>query len=1237
MKPAPARVYPFLFAALTLLATFLLAWSHLSDNARAAYAAFTRIASERAGAAQAVHAHILGAQAGIATYLGLQTGGHAPGFDQFVRGAVSTAPVEAPQYGYVRAVPAARRAAFESEMSQAYGNPDFRIWEFDRARNRVDARPRDWHYPIVDYWPDDSTPLPPGLDFATIPERLELLREAATAGMSVVSQPTKRVTDPAGPYVYIVAAPVYERWPHAADAAPLGYVFGTYPFGQVYEHVVARQPKSNQRLYIFASDAPDAKPVYLHRGGYRGQPLPVPEGMPTLAQVRKQPWHTENVVKLANRELVFAAIAEEVPSSWGFVDLTVSLIAAVGSILAATVYALTRRRWQEKLKTEAQAVSYRALLDASGDAFVSLDIRGCVTDWSPSAEQLFQRTAAETRGQHISGLLPDVPLPAADARSGLAASGGSQAVVGAGRITNAAGNPVPVEYALSASDATDTRRYFLFIRNITDRLLAEQRLKRFEFILDASPSPILFIDRELRCRMANDAYLRLVGRERTTVVDRPLRDIVPAESYPQFDKGLASALAGHVHKFGLNITHAGQPRYLEITQAPYRGGLPDPEGVIVSFHDITQRQELIVRLEAASQRYRQLFEDSPVMYLNVAEHEDEAARITLCNDTACMTLGYSREELLALPIDRLVRPGRPPLLHPGAQGILATAANFLPAELLTKAGKAIAVMYRVTREAGETGEYDHYRLAMIDVSTQEALRAALADSELQFRHLVDALPQQVWVTDSQGTMVYFSPQMADFLGVEPQSPASGQEAIRRAVHPDDRGPTEQAWDAVLRAAEPKPFRHEFRLLRADGQYRWMGCHAIPVRGPAGETLRWIGTLSDVTEHRQTEERQRNCQMMEAIGQLTGGLAHDFNNLLGIVIGNLDMLSLSAPSEEARRRTSVALNAAERGAELVKSLLSVAKRQPLSPERSSLGALVRRLLPLIQHSVGKKIEVNCSIGHDYDAVIDVAGLEAALLNVVINARDAMPHGGTIAINLADAAAEDVRGLKHGPYATIEVRDNGAGMSPAVLARATEPFFTTKERGRGTGLGLAMAAGFAEQSGGHLRLESAEQRGTTIRFVLPVQTADQHRTAPGPAPAPETGSGRVLIVDDEADLKSMLQEWLTELGYRTAVASNGQEALDILRVHRFDLLITDIVMPGALDGVELARLAAGTHPGMKTLLVSGYPDSAVKVMDELAWPLIAKPYRRSEIAAAVTDLLADKPVAARRRSPGHDAES
>ena len=1238
MKPAPARAYPLLYAFLTLLAAILLSWSHLDHHDKEAYATFARIAGERAGAAQAVHAHIIGTQSGIATHLSLQTGTHATGFDQFVRDVVSTAPIEAPVYGYVRAISGDRRAAFEADMSRILADPEFRIWEFDRTKNRVYARPRDQHYPIVDYWPNDSTHAPPGLDFAAIPERLALLRQAAALGAPVVSNPTKRITDPQGPYVYIVVTPVHGRWPHEPGTPPVGYVFGTYPFGKVYEHVVSRQPKGNQRLYIFASDTDDAKPVYLHRGGYRGKPLPVPDGMPTLAEVRKMPWYTENVVRMGDRKLTFATVAERVPSLWSYADLAFYLFAAAGPVLAMVVYRLARRRQEENLRIDAQAVSYRALLDGSGDAFITLDTHGNITDWSQSAERLFQRTAASVTGVPISGLMSSVPLPAADARIGAVTPVGRQAIVGVGRISDAAGNLVPVEYALSASDATEARHYFLFIRNIADRLRTEQRLKRFELILDASPSPIVFVDRDLCYEMANDAYLKLVGRERSEVLGRAVRDIVPAEQYPQIEDSLHSALAGHINKFGLHIRHQGPLRYLEITQVPYFGDLPDPEGVIVSFHDVTQRQELIARLENASQRYRQLFEDSPVMYLTVTEHEGEAARITLCNDTACTTLGYTREELMAVPADRLLRPGSPSLLHPDTEGIVTAATTFRPAELLTKAGATLSVMYRVTREADEAGEHNQYRLAVIDVSAQEALRAALTDSELQFRHLVDALPQQVWVTDNQGSLVYLSPQMTDFLGTGTQSPESGQEAIWHAIHPDDLGPTEQAWNAALRDAEAKPFRYEFRLRRQDGQYRWLECQAIPIRGPAGEVVRWIGTNNDVTERRQTEERLRNSQKMEAIGQLTGGLAHDFNNLLGIVIGNLDMLSLSAPNEEARRRTSVALNAAERGAELVKSLLSVARRQALSPERANLSALIHRLLPLIQHSVGKKIEVTCSIGQEHDAVVDVAGLEAALLNVVINARDAMPLGGKIAISMNEATAEDTRGLKPGPYATIEVRDNGTGMPPEVLARATEPFFTTKERGSGTGLGLAMAAGFAEQSGGHLRLESAENRGTAIRFVLPVLASERHGAQPDAvASAPETGSGRILIVDDEADLKSLLQEWMKALGYRTTVASNGQEALDILRGQRFDMVITDIVMPGALDGVELARRASEIHPGIKILLVSGYPDSAVKVMDELAWPLIAKPYRRNEIAAAVASLLADKPTDAHRKIPVHDTES
>ena len=961
MLPILDRLTPLAYAVLTLCAFLAGVWTHYEDNIDHEYAEFQKLAGERAGAAQAVHAHVIGIQTGIATHLGQEKSYRPQDFDQFLRGVTASAPVGAQLYGHVKTVPRARRSGFERDMRQATVNPKFQVWEFDKDQRQVSAGERSVHYPIIDYWPDQATKLPVGLDFAAIPARFALLQEAAARGGPVMSAPTKRVTNPDGGYVYVIAVPYFDAWPHAEGTTPSGYVFGTYAFGEVYEKVVANAPRANQRLYIFASDQGTARPVFFHRGGYRGPALPVPEDAPSFAEVQAMPWFTLNVVKVADRNLYFASVAETPPSVIKMLDPTIILGVLSGLIFSGVIYWVARRR---------QA--------------------------------------------------------------------------------------------------------------------AQLHLKRYQETLDASPSPLVFVDRQLCYSLANDAYLQMMDRSREEVIDHPLQDVLPQPIWAVVGKKLEQALAGQQNKFRMDVNLGGSPKTLVVVQVPYRGSSQEVEGVIVTFKDITEEQLLINQLETSAQRYRSLFEDSPMMYLVITRQMgDGKAAITLCNDTACSKLGYRRDELLALPPDALLPEGQQSLLERMPYMTNTAGAGYFYGEFLAKNGSALPVMYRMAIEStGDEKDAVSFRLAVIDLSTEEALRLALSDSEDQFERLVDALPQQVWVLDEKGTLTYLSPRAIEFLGIRDVGAEHYQQEMWDAVHPEDLEGTRLAWQQALGSASPVPFRYEFRLRRADGVYRWFDSQAMPIRDHLGITVKWIGTNADITDRRLTEERLRNSQKMEAIGQLTGGLAHDFNNLLGIIIGNLDMLSLSAADESCKRRLSVAMNAAERGADLVKSLLSVARRQALAPERVNLGELMQRILPLIEHSVGRAIRVECNNqGKGFDAVVDIAGLEAAILNIVINARDAMEQGGALAITVEEASSDDVRGLLRRPYARLTIRDNGSGMSAQTLARATEPFFTTKERGHGTGLGLAMVSGFAEQSGGRMSIQSREGEGTTVTIVLP----------------------------------------------------------------------------------------------------------------------------------------------------------
>jgi signal transduction histidine kinase len=413
-------------------------------------------------------------------------------------------------------------------------------------------------------------------------------------------------------------------------------------------------------------------------------------------------------------------------------------------------------------------------------------------------------------------------------------------------------------------------------------------------------------------------------------------------------------------------------------------------------------------------------------------------------------------------------------------------------------------------------------------------------------------------------------------------------------------------------------------VRDPDQGRWAAIHLKPIRQEGG-TPGFVYVHNDITEMRHTRERLMQAEKMEAIGQLSGGLAHDFNNLLGIVLGSLNLLSPRiAGDEKARRHLELALNGARRAADVTRSLLAVARKQSLEPRLIPVVETLAEALPLLQQSAGQSIEISVTPCPDLQIRVDPVGLGSALLNLVINARDAMPSGGRIrieaqALAVGPSPSEMLPCLPAGNYVVISVSDNGAGMAPEVVAHAFEPFYTTKEKGRGTGLGLAMVHGFAHQSGGTATIYSLPEAGTTVRLYLPavpIETMPELSTAP----TPPHGHGEcILVVDDEEGLLAIAGEWLTALGYHVIRTAQPRRALELLATHRCDALFTDIAIPGDLDGPALVHEAQARHPELRILFASGYAGET-RLGD---YPLLQKPYSQTELARAIHTLFQSPP--------------
>jgi PAS domain S-box-containing protein len=434
----------------------------------------------------------------------------------------------------------------------------------------------------------------------------------------------------------------------------------------------------------------------------------------------------------------------------------------------------------------------------------------------------------------------------------------------------------------------------------------------------------------------------------------------------------------------------------------------------------------------------------------------------------------------------------------------------------------------------------------------------------------------------------------------------------------------EALETLARGSALRSFEAGFRTKSGEPRSVNLSIEAIVLDG--ADCILIAG--SDVTETRNLERQLQQSLKMEALGQLTGGIAHDFNNLLGVVVGNLDLLErMVAWNEAAVMRVQKAQRAAGRGAELTRRLLAFSRREQLNPAPIEMMGAIREVVELAARTIGPEIRIStqCDVALP-PVLVDAAALETALLNLALNARDAMPKGGSLMIraHLADLAADNALvlagELQSGQYARITVSDSGHGMPREVADRAFEPFFTTKPRDRGTGLGLAMVYGFIKQSGGAIRIYSEVGYGTTVSLYLPLagQMTEEIREELAPVSEIERLGGTALVVDDEADLLDIADAYLSELGYTVIRAGDGHAALAALeRAGEIDLMVTDIIMPGGMNGIELARKVREIRPEIKVIFTSGFPADALSERSGNleGGPLLHKPYLRAEFADMV----------------------
>ncbi len=651
--------------------------------------------------------------------------------------------------------------------------------------------------------------------------------------------------------------------------------------------------------------------------------------------------------------------------------------------------------------------------------------------------------------------------------------------------------------------------------------------------------------------------------------------------------------------------------------------------------------------------YEKLLANLPVMLHSM----DGSGRMLSANAAWCQALGYEPKDIVGrsfsefLPLEsrsRLVTEIYPKYL---------LSSSYRNGEILIhrKDGSLATVMLSMNAYRGDKGRLERSVCILEDVTNRKIAEIATSRSDQRFRGAFSAAAHGMAVVSPSGQIEAANEALCKFLARNDLETATF--GFDELLHKDDRGQFLNGMRQLL-SGETSLLQQELRYSTPAGTVVHGATSIALVKNEKGETEQLIVQINDTSEKKLVNDRLQKAQKMEAIGQLTGGLAHDFNNLLTVIIGNLQLLDGKLNTDEkSAKRVAEAVDAAQKGSDLTRQLLAFARKQELEPQDVGVNDLIVGLAPLIERTLGENVALKVDVmAGDPRTLIDPSQLESAILNLSINARDAMNDSGKLTIETQGVYLDRFYADKNpevvpGNYVMVAVSDNGCGMSAELLEKVFQPFFTTKAPGKGTGLGLSMVYGFIKQSGGHISVYSEVGHGTSVKMYLPRRMrAGEEAVLKATAPVEVQSSSfaepsfvpvvaiqepaeivqvapakrpKILVVEDQEAVRAVACGFLEDFGYEIVEAGDGFQALAVLQEHDdIDLMFSDVVMPGGMNGFDLAQAALSLKPNLKIVHTSGYPKGAMVHQDEPRFKngfIIMKPYRRDELQKIIKDAL------------------
>jgi len=765
----------------------------------------------------------------------------------------------------------------------------------------------------------------------------------------------------------------------------------------------------------------------------------------------------------------------------------------------------------------------------------------------------------------------------------------------------------------------------------------ETRAQAFDFsrmlaIADALPVLIAYLDTNQRYLFINKALADWFELPRKDILGRTMRDVLGEDAYRAREPLVRAALAGERQWFAASFDHATRGQLaVQSEYVPQMSASGEVEGIVILVQDVTEQRVAERSLRESEGRFRRIADSAPaLMWVSRLDRTRD-----FVNDAYADFLGLSAEEACTFDWRSVIHPDDEERIVAESIAGEASLKRFtLEARYRRADGEYRWVRSVSQPRFGPDGELIGFIGVGMDVTAEKEAEsnlkklvaertAELSASEARFRAIFDTVMEIVVLLKPDGTVVEVNKTPASWRDNDPRR-AIGRplwEAPTVSNYPQH---VETIKRGVEQAATGEIFRDEVLMEREGVAASVLDVSIQPVRTDGEEITYLLFEARDITELKAAQDQLRQSQKMEALGQLTGGIAHDFNNLLTVVVGGLDLIAKRVEDERLQRYATSALAAAERGARLTGQLLAFSRVQRLEVRPTYVAPLIEEMRPLLRNVLGPGIEKKFDLDpHLVPVMADPTQLEVAVLNLAINARDAMPDGGTLSISSRRRRISDDAELAPGNYIELSISDTGVGMEPEVLARAFEPFFTTKEVGKGTGLGLSMVYGMARQSGGTARIESEAGVGTTVKIYFRRASRAVDAQNGGDEAGERAGrkgqAAKILVIDDDDDVRRFIVSGLEEYGHEVTAAGNGQEGIERFMEVEPDLVILDFLMPG-MSGAEVATHILAAKPSQRLLFVSGYSETdAIRKVAPNA-EILAKPFRAAVLDEAVRETLA-----------------